>query len=103
MKLARYVGGGRIEIRDEPEPTLPPGGLIVKTEASGLCSGELMDWYMERKVPHVLGHEDWLWNRTIPGFQLGAGWPRITMRRVVSAFGVAKASLSTVRNGKGPS
>jgi len=57
MKLARYVGEGRIEIRDEPEPALPRGGLIVKTEASGLCSGELMDWYMERKVPHVLGHE----------------------------------------------
>jgi L-iditol 2-dehydrogenase len=57
LKLARYVGSGRIEICDEPEPALPPGGLLVRTEASGLCSGELMGWYMERKVPHVLGHE----------------------------------------------
>jgi L-iditol 2-dehydrogenase len=57
MKLARYAGGGRIEICDEPMPELPKGGLVVRTEASGLCSGELMDWYMERKVPHVLGHE----------------------------------------------
>lgn len=57
MKLARYVGAGRIAIEDEAEPALPPGGLIVQTEASGLCSGELMDWYMERKIPHVLGHE----------------------------------------------
>lgn len=57
MKLARYVGGGRVEIRDEPEPETQPGGLLVETEASGLCSGELMDWYMEGKVPHVLGHE----------------------------------------------
>jgi L-iditol 2-dehydrogenase len=31
--------------------------LLVKTVASGLCSGELMAWYMDRKVPHVLGHE----------------------------------------------
>jgi L-iditol 2-dehydrogenase len=57
VKLARYIGGGRIAIVEEPEPTCPPGGLLVKTEASGLCSGELMDWYMESKIPHVLGHE----------------------------------------------
>jgi L-iditol 2-dehydrogenase len=57
MKLARYVGEGQVEIREESAPELPPGGLLVRTEACGLCSGELMDWYMERKVPHVLGHE----------------------------------------------
>lgn len=57
MKLARYVGGGRIEIQDEDPPACPEGGLLVKTIASGLCSGELMDWYMDRKIPHVLGHE----------------------------------------------
>ncbi|MDX2066197.1 MAG: alcohol dehydrogenase catalytic domain-containing protein [Fimbriimonadaceae bacterium] len=56
-RLARYVGGGRVEIVTEPTPTLPPGGLIVRTEACGLCSGELMAWYMDRKLPHVLGHE----------------------------------------------
>lgn len=57
MKLARYVGDGRIEIRDEPAPVCPLGGLVVKTSASGLCSGELMAWYMDQKIPHVLGHE----------------------------------------------
>jgi L-iditol 2-dehydrogenase len=57
MKLARYIGNGQIAIVDEPAPACPVGGLLVKTEASGLCSGELMDWYMEKKVPHVLGHE----------------------------------------------
>lgn len=57
MKLARYVGKGRVEICDEPPPSLPDGGLLVQTKASGLCSGELMDWYMDQKVPHVLGHE----------------------------------------------
>jgi L-iditol 2-dehydrogenase len=51
------VGGGEVAIVDEPIPSCPPGGLLVKTEASGLCSGELMDWYMDRKIPHVLGHE----------------------------------------------
>ena len=38
-------------------PELPRGGLVVRTEACGLCSGELMSWYMDRKLPHVLGHE----------------------------------------------
>ncbi len=57
MKLARYVGQGQIAIVEEPKPECPSGGLLVRTEASGLCSGELMDWYMDRKIPHVLGHE----------------------------------------------
>ncbi|RYG35126.1 hypothetical protein EON81_13615 [bacterium] len=56
-RVARYMGGGRVEIVAEPQVDLPPGGLIVRTEASGLCSGELMAWYMDKKVPHVLGHE----------------------------------------------
>lgn len=57
MRLARYVGNGQIAIVDEPIPQCPQGGLLVKTAACGLCSGELMDWYMDRKIPHVLGHE----------------------------------------------
>ena len=51
------MGEGRVEIVEEPAPSLPEGGLIVRTEACGLCSGELMSWYMDRKLPHVLGHE----------------------------------------------
>ncbi len=57
MKLARYMGGGEIAILEEDAPACPPGGLLIRTLASGLCSGELMDWYMDRKIPHVLGHE----------------------------------------------
>lgn len=58
MRLARYVGGGVVEIQDAPEPALPKGGLIVETEACGLCSGELVAWYMDKKAGgHVLGHE----------------------------------------------
>lgn len=56
-RVARYMGQGRVEIVEEPIPACPPGGLLVKTLACGLCSGELMEWYMDRKVPHVLGHE----------------------------------------------
>ncbi|AIE85446.1 REP-associated tyrosine transposase [Fimbriimonas ginsengisoli] len=57
MKVARYIGNGEVAIVDEAIPSCPEGGLLVRTEACGLCSGELMSWYMDRKVPHVLGHE----------------------------------------------
>src|ERR1700728_3441536 len=57
MRLARYVVGGSVEIVEGERPLCPDGGLLVRTEACGLCSGELMAWYLDRKVPHVLGHE----------------------------------------------
>lgn len=57
MKVGRYLGGGRVEVVDEAVPECPEGGVLVRTEACGICTGELMDWYMDRKVPHVLGHE----------------------------------------------
>jgi L-iditol 2-dehydrogenase len=57
MRVVRYVGNGEVQVVDEPIPTCPEGGLLIRTEACGLCSGELMSWYMDRKVPHVLGHE----------------------------------------------
>ena len=57
MKVARYIGNGEVSIVEEDAPICPPGGLLVRTEACGLCSGELMSWYMDKKIPHVLGHE----------------------------------------------
>lgn len=60
MRAARFHQGGLIQIDEVATPACPPGGLLVKTIACGLCSGELMGWYMERKAakgPHVLGHE----------------------------------------------
>jgi L-iditol 2-dehydrogenase len=57
MRLARYVGDGKVAIVEENDPVCPEGGLLIQTEACGLCSGELMSWYMDRKVPHVIGHE----------------------------------------------
>lgn len=57
MRVARYIGNGEVAIVEEARPALPQGGLVVRTEACGLCSGELMAWYMDQKVPHVLGHE----------------------------------------------
>jgi L-iditol 2-dehydrogenase len=57
MKIAVYAGNNEVEIVNAPQPLLPAGGLLVQTEVCGLCSGELMGWYMEGKSRPVLGHE----------------------------------------------
>ena len=51
MKVARYVGDGKVAIVEEDPPEMPEGGLLVKTEACGLCSGELMDWFLGHYFP----------------------------------------------------
>ena len=47
------------DIRIEPRsmPALEPGDVLVRTGASGVCSGDLMPWYVRRKAPFVFGHE----------------------------------------------
>jgi L-iditol 2-dehydrogenase len=45
----------RIEVR--PIPELDDGEVLVRTMASGICSGDVMAWYIRRKAPLVLGHE----------------------------------------------
>ena len=45
----------RIEERDVPR--LDDGELLVRTMASGICSGDVLPWYIRRKAPLVLGHE----------------------------------------------
>ena len=45
----------RIESRDVP--TIGAGELLVHTRASGICTGDVMGWYVRRKAPLVLGHE----------------------------------------------
>lgn len=38
-----------------PEPG--DGDLLIRIRVCGLCPGEAMTWYMERKAPIALGHE----------------------------------------------
>lgn len=45
----------RIEVREVPK--IGAGELLVQTRASGICSGDVMAWYVRRKAPLVLGHE----------------------------------------------
>jgi L-iditol 2-dehydrogenase len=57
MKVARLYSFNDIRIEDMPVPKVGPKDALIKTRASGICSGDVMPWYIEKKAPLVLGHE----------------------------------------------
>lgn len=57
MKVARLYSFGDVRIEDVPVPRVGRGQALMRTRASGVCSGEVMPWYIEKKAPLVLGHE----------------------------------------------
>lgn len=57
MKVARLYSFNDIRIEDIPVPRVGPGDILIKTAGCGICSGDVMPWYIERKAPLVLGHE----------------------------------------------
>lgn len=57
MKAARLYSPTDIRIEDMPRPAVGPGEALVRTRACGICSGDAMPWYIEKKAPLVLGHE----------------------------------------------
>ena len=57
MRVARLYTIDDIRIEEEPVPEPGPGEVLVRTRACGICTGDLMGWYMKRKAPLVFGHE----------------------------------------------
>ncbi|HUY11359.1 MAG TPA: alcohol dehydrogenase catalytic domain-containing protein [Candidatus Dormibacteraeota bacterium] len=57
MQVAMLRSVDEIGIETMPIPTLRSGELLVRTRAAGICSGDIMAWYVARKAPLVLGHE----------------------------------------------
>lgn len=48
----------QFELQSVPLPALRSDDeLLLRTAACGICSGDLMEWYMQRKIGRVLGHE----------------------------------------------
>jgi len=45
----------RIEEMARPEPG--PGQAVVRARACGICSGDVVPWYIRKKAPLVFGHE----------------------------------------------
>lgn len=57
MRAAVLYDVDDIRIEERPVPEIGPGELLVQTQASGICTGDVMAWYVRRKAPLVLGHE----------------------------------------------
>ena len=47
------------QVREVPAPTAPPGGVVVRVEATGLCRSDWHAWagHDDITFPHVPGHE----------------------------------------------
>lgn len=52
--------GGPVDVREVPEPTPPPGGVVLEVHATGLCRSDWHGWAGHDDgitLPHVPGHE----------------------------------------------
>ena len=57
MRAAVLYDVNDVRIEERAVPELRDGDLLVRTMASGICSGDVMGWYIARKARLVLGHE----------------------------------------------
>ncbi|HEV2005350.1 MAG TPA: zinc-dependent alcohol dehydrogenase family protein [Candidatus Limnocylindrales bacterium] len=61
MRAVVYNAFGTIPaVREVPDPELPPGGVVIRVEATGLCRSDWHGWRghdPDIALPHVPGHE----------------------------------------------
>ena len=57
MQVARLYDFGDIRVEESARPEVGPTDILVRASACGICSGDIMPWYIKRKAPLVLGHE----------------------------------------------
>src|SRR6202035_4068335 len=57
MQVARLYDFGDIRVEQSARPGVGPTDILVRVSACGICSGDIMPWYIRRKAPLVLGHE----------------------------------------------
>lgn len=57
MRAARLEATLDVGITEMPVPSVGRGEILVRTRACGICSGDVMGWYMRQKAPLVFGHE----------------------------------------------
>jgi len=57
MKVAKLYKFNDIKIEEIPVPQIGKREALVKVKVCGICSGDVMPWYIEKKAPLVLGHE----------------------------------------------
>jgi L-iditol 2-dehydrogenase len=57
VRVARTRSFEETLVEEAPVPALEAGDALVRIEACGLCGSDASRWYVETKVPTVLGHE----------------------------------------------
>jgi L-iditol 2-dehydrogenase len=57
MRVARSVALNEVELEQLDDPIPRAGEVICDVLACGVCASDVTDWYVERKLPAVLGHE----------------------------------------------
>jgi len=57
MQVARLYDFGDIRVEESARPEVGADDILVRARACGICSGDIMPWYIKRKAPLVLGHE----------------------------------------------
>jgi L-iditol 2-dehydrogenase len=57
VRAARSLSLRETRLEEVPDPTPGPGEVVCRVEACGVCGSDVTDWYVERKLPAVLGHE----------------------------------------------
>ncbi|MHB8461742.1 MAG: alcohol dehydrogenase catalytic domain-containing protein [Vulcanimicrobiaceae bacterium] len=57
MRVVVLYAADDIRLEECPIPIPGPGEVLLRMRASGICSGDIMAWYVARKAPFVLGHE----------------------------------------------
>jgi L-iditol 2-dehydrogenase len=57
MRVARSVGVREVRIDDDPDPRAGDGEVVARVLACGVCGSDVLDSWVARKVPAVLGHE----------------------------------------------
>src|SRR5690348_9811991 len=57
MRVARSVALDDVRIEDVDDPTPGAGEVVCDVLACGVCASDVIDWYVQRKLPSVLGHE----------------------------------------------
>jgi L-iditol 2-dehydrogenase len=57
MKVARSVSTDEVRIEDAADPSPGDGDVVCRVLACGVCGSDVLDSWVAKKVPVVLGHE----------------------------------------------
>lgn len=57
MRFARTISLDETVIEEYPDFSPGPGEVVCRVLACATCGSDVQDWYVDRKLPAVLGHE----------------------------------------------